>query len=104
MSGDPDNPLYHWQLGVFYRSTSLYDKALEELNRAVTLDPAMAPAWYELAAIYAYVKKLDKTLDNLEKAVKFGGRAYANRVKNDPEFGWLGKDKRFKQILQSAPK
>jgi tetratricopeptide (TPR) repeat protein len=103
-NGSPNNPLYHWQLGVFYRGTSLYDKALEELNRAVALDPAMAPAWYELAAIYAYVKKRDKTLDNLEKAVSFGGRAYASRVKKDPEFGWLSKDKRFKQILQSAPR
>lgn len=104
VNSEPDNPLFHWQLGVFYRTTSLYDKALEELNRAVALDPAMAPAWYELAAIYAYVKKRDKTLDNLEKAVKYGGRAYVNRVKNDPEFDWLSKDKRFKQILQSAPK
>ena len=99
---DPSNPLFRLRLGDFYKDTNLYDKALDELNSAVKLDPALAPAWYSLASIFALVKKRDKALEYLEKAVIFGGKSYARKVKKDPDFEWLSRDRKFKQILKKG--
>jgi Tfp pilus assembly protein PilF len=100
----PANPLFQWKLGAFYRESSVFDKALDTLNKAVSLDAALAPAWYELALIHAYAKNRDKALGNLGKAVKLGGGGIADMARTAPEFEWLRRDTRFFDILRSAPR
>lgn len=100
----PGNPLFQWKLGAFYRESSVYDKALDTLTKAVSLDAALAPAWYEIALIHAHAKNRDKALGNLEKAVTLGGGGIADMARTAPEFEWLRRDTRFFDILRSAPR
>ena len=80
------------------------DKALDSLRRAVALDGALAPAWYEIALIHAHARNRDKALDNLEKAVTYGGEKYAQRARSATQFEWLHRDTRFFEILRSTPR
>ena len=54
---DPGNPTHHYDLGSIYAEKGLPDKAVNEWENTVRLDPKYCPAYYELAM------HANKTLD-----------------------------------------
>ena len=45
--------ILHYNLGVFYTKDGNYQKAIEEFNEVISLDPSDADAHYNLGVIYA---------------------------------------------------
>ncbi len=67
---DPDNPLYHFQLGLVLGQLGRKDQATIELQRSLALDGTHAPALFELARIYFGDSKLDEAQGLLEHAIE----------------------------------
>src|SRR5690606_22950702 len=49
---DPDNAQIHFNLAVALRHQEKVDEAIPAYQRAVELDPVMAPAWYDLGVMH----------------------------------------------------
>jgi serine/threonine protein kinase/tetratricopeptide (TPR) repeat protein len=60
----PKEKRAHHELGRYYRNQKLYDKAIEEYNRALELDPSFGPSLNLIA--YTYFQ-----LENYEKAIEY---------------------------------
>ena len=72
---DPENPVYHNNLGLALRYMEQFDAAVEAYNRAIDLDPEYRDAYTNRGVVLA-----DK--GDLESAVRDFGKAIAL----DPEF------------------
>lgn len=97
----PGNPEYLYQAGMIFRKTFRYSEAVEKFKAAVDADPSIADAWYQLASIYAYMKRKDETLKHLKQAIKWGGDETVKKARNDGDFKWLAGDKDFLKLFQS---
>ncbi|MGH9456238.1 MAG: tetratricopeptide repeat protein [Thermoanaerobaculia bacterium] len=67
---DPDNPVYHNELGRLLIDKGFPNDAEREFRRALVADPDFYPAWYNLALVQAAqgnetaaLRALDETLD-----------------------------------------
>jgi tetratricopeptide (TPR) repeat protein len=57
---DPDDAWIRYRLGAFlFHRTTSWQRAIEELETSVTLDPIFGPAWAVLAAAYAERRPAD---------------------------------------------
>jgi len=63
----PKEKLFHGWLGVMCRADGKYDKALEELNKALELDPNYGEAHNELGYLYLDMKNFEKSLEHFKK-------------------------------------
>ena len=60
----------HLSLGRVYRALGVYDKAVEALNRANTLNPSDPAAVYLISRVYATIGEYDKAEQYAEQAIK----------------------------------
>ena len=60
----------------------------------------MADAWYQLAAIYAMMKREEETFSYIEKALEWGPPDIKNMLENDADFGWLRKSTRWIGLMK----
>ncbi|HYM13616.1 MAG TPA: tetratricopeptide repeat protein, partial [Bryobacterales bacterium] len=60
----------HVTLGVLYRGTGKYEKAVEELTTALKLDPGSPDAYRELAAAYEAMGNLEQAEATYRKAIQ----------------------------------
>jgi len=70
ISRDPDNKLYLYNYGSLLLQAEIFDKAIENLTRAVELDPEYGNAFYNLGAAYinqavAYSEQINAIDDEL---------------------------------------
>jgi len=59
------------QRSYAYKGLGQFDKALEDLNKALELAPNSAMIWESRAYVYKGLKQFDKALEDLNKALKF---------------------------------
>lgn len=97
----PGNPEYLYQAGMIFRKTFRYADAVEKFKAAVEVDSSITDAWYQLASIYAYMKRKDDTIKNLRQAIKWGGDDTLKKIRNDGDFKWLAGDRDFQKLLES---
>jgi len=69
-------------LGNSYLERSEYDKALEQYNRILSLEPKNPTAFYNIACTHSRQKKTKEALDALRKACEYGFN----------DFEWMQKD------------
>jgi tetratricopeptide (TPR) repeat protein len=81
----PDDPEGYYRLGLTYESISEWDLTVENLERALRLDPKFGSARYELAKVLIKKEDLDRALEELDKALKF----YKNIGNREGEAGVL---------------
>jgi tetratricopeptide (TPR) repeat protein len=55
------------ELGSYYRNQKLYDKAIEEYNRALELDPSFGPTLRAIAYTYFNMENYEKAIEYLKK-------------------------------------
>ena len=67
-----------------------YDKALADFDKAISIDPRVANAYYGIACLYSLMKKLDQAFKHLNKAIDCGFR----------NWGWMRKDEDLKNLHQ----
>lgn len=96
----PENTEYAFQLGALYKKTFRHADAAKMFKASVEIDHTMADSWYELAGIFALMKKKQETLSNLEQAAKWGGPEMRKKISNDQDFKWLADDKDFKKLIR----
>jgi tetratricopeptide (TPR) repeat protein len=67
----PKEKRAHYNLGGYYRRQKLYDKAIEEFNKALELDPNYALALNELAFVYVGMEDYEKAIEYFKRGVLF---------------------------------
>ena len=63
----PKEKLAHYWLGVVYRGANNYEKAIEEQNKVLELDPNYGEAHNELGYIYLAIRNFDKSIEHFQK-------------------------------------
>jgi tetratricopeptide (TPR) repeat protein len=69
--------IYYNKRGLAYERQEEYQKAIDEYNKAIELDPEYVNPYYNLGNAYRDLKKYLKSIDNYTKAIEL-----------DPEFAW----------------
>ncbi|MFZ2538094.1 MAG: tetratricopeptide repeat protein, partial [Oscillospiraceae bacterium] len=57
-------------VGVGFLGLGQYEKAIENFQRAIELDPIYAYPWHGLGTVYYYQKNYEKTIEYLRKAIE----------------------------------
>jgi serine/threonine protein kinase/Flp pilus assembly protein TadD len=65
----PKEKYFHLWLGTIYRSDGKYDKALEEYNKVLELDPNYGEVYNELGYLYADMRNFEKSIEHFKKYV-----------------------------------
>lgn len=116
-----DDASFHRNLGVAYFDRKEYDKASEEFQRALQIDPTVfdhrskagiqalmmtqsdrATFNYYLARLYAKTGSFDQALVCLRKAMEDGYKKI-DQVYTDTNFAALRKDPRFNELMNAKP-
>lgn len=78
---DPGNPAPHYRIGMTYVRSKNFAIALEELNKAVSIDPSYTPAWKELAELYYLTKDGDKAVAAQENYLRLTEKPEEGQLK-----------------------
>jgi len=65
----PKEKRAHFNLGGYYKGQKLYDKAIEEFNKALELDPNYGLALNELAFVYVGMEDFEKAIEYFKRGV-----------------------------------
>ncbi len=87
------------QLGNSYLERSEYDKALEQYNKALELEPKNSIVLYNVACTYSRMKKIGPALDALERCVEAGYRD-VGWMEKDPDLDNLRDEPRYKAVVR----
>ena len=71
----PNEPILFNLLGACHAACGNLELAIKNCNKATSLNPDYAEAYFNLGGIYHQLNKLDESIDNLNKAISI-----------DPEF------------------
>jgi len=63
----PKEKRIHRDLGIYYVNRKMFDKALEEFNKALELDPNYAPVYNHLGYLYSDIGKFDEAIEYFKK-------------------------------------
>jgi Tfp pilus assembly protein PilF len=77
-----------------------YQAALEPLKAAIRLNPQWSDAWYNLAAVYAYMGERVNAVQSLKKAINLHP-ALASEARQDSDFASLRADADFSAIIEN---
>ena len=93
---DPGNPTHHFDLGNIYAEKGLPDRAVNEWENTVKLDPLYCPAYFELAMVAD--KNLDtaKTIRMCQDFVECAGEV--NKDRSSPQ--WADKVAQCKSLVK----
>ena len=72
----------YYNRGNAYAKLKKHDKAIEDYNKAIELDPEYATAYYNRGNAYAKLKKYEKAIEDYNKAIELNpeyAMAYNNR-------------------------
>lgn len=69
ISKDPNNMRYYGSRSLFYTEVHEYDKALNDINKAIELAPSKSRHYKERAIIYRNLGQLKNSLLDIEKAI-----------------------------------
>jgi len=80
VAASPDDPILRYNYGSFLLQAQRYDEAVEQLERAVELDPAAANAHYNLGAAFMnQAVQYNEELSELDESTPEGARVQAQR-------------------------
>jgi len=76
VQADPNNPLYHVQLGWSYFLKKDNEQAVGEYTKALSLDPKSYAAKYDLGLAYLQLKQYDNAAASLNDAISIVPKAF----------------------------
>lgn len=98
---EPENAGLHEQMAKHYLDKNLPDQALENVNKAIELDPGKASAWYLKANIqFNHFDETKNALATLDKAIKLNPYNIDGRVLRVKIVCKMGKCKKAKKDLE----
>ena len=93
---DPGNPTHHYDLGNIYAEKGLPDRAVNEWENTVKLDPLYCPAYFELAMHANKMLDTERTVRRCQDMV-----ACANEVnKSQPTPKWTDRVEKCKTLVK----
>ena len=93
---EPRDALEFFSRGIARKDKGEYDKAIQDFNEAIRLDPKSKEAFRERGMTWAAKGEHDKAIDDLGKAIKLDPRSAGLLV--DRAFVWLAKADRDRAI------
>jgi tetratricopeptide (TPR) repeat protein len=95
----PDFYLAWENRGVSLNKLRRYQEALHSHDKALESKPDYSHAWFCKACVYALQGDIDKTLENLAKAIQLDPM-HREQAKIDSDFDLVRSDARFKKLLE----
>lgn len=90
-----------------YVKQGKFDKAREDLSKALAIDPHNPATYYNTAALYSLQNESSQALDYLERALVLGFKDY-DLLRSDPDLKNIRQNPKFREILKkqgvSVPK
>ena len=86
-------------LGNSFLERGEYEKAIEQYQRGLEIEPKNSLIYYNLACSYSRMKKIEPALDALEKSVEYGYRD-GQWMQKDADLDNLRDQPRYKAIVQ----
>jgi len=78
-----DNDLAYYNRGIAHASLRQYDRAMQDLDTALKLDPGLAKAYNGRGSVYRHLGEYKRAFQDFERAVKLdpehSTRTYNNR-------------------------
>jgi len=87
------------QLGNSYLERSEYEKALEQYNKALKIEPKNSIVLYNIACTYSRMKKIAEALDALERSVDCGYRDL-DWMEKDADLDNIRDEPRYKALVR----
>jgi tetratricopeptide (TPR) repeat protein len=84
---------------VAYMQQRKYNKALDDLKQAETLNPGDKMIHYNYIALYSLQNQLDRALDSLDRALDRGFDNY-DALRNDPDLNNVRAHPEFRAVLE----
>ncbi len=72
----------HINLGLAYVGKKMYDEAITEYKKAVTIDPNLAVAYNNLAVAYYFKKEYGLAIEHCDKAIELGYKVHPGFLKD----------------------
>ena len=84
--------------GIAYGKLGEHQRAIEDFDRAIALDPEYAAAYYNKACTFALMGRVDEAITQLRKAVEFD-EEFRDLVTTDEDFDGIRDDARFRSLI-----
>lgn len=81
IKNDPDNPNLLYERSKIYYNQKMVDKALEDINKAVSLDSTKAPFFLHQSDVYYALNKISEAKKAIEKSLKLDPKSREANVK-----------------------
>lgn len=98
-SGETQRAKAYEYRGTAYMIQKKYNKALEDIKKAVQIQPDSPSVYYNLTCLYSLTKDIDLSLDALDKALENGFSNY-DALRDDPDISNVRKSPEFREILE----
>ena len=92
-------PYFHIEVAKVYLKLKKHQKAMEEYNAALVIEPNNAKALLGMAQVYSDMKNTKQALLFLEKAIK-SGLHRIDEIKENPYFSHLQKTSDYQKLMQ----
>ena len=89
---------YNDRAAVYVRQNK-FDKAKDDLTKALAIDTHNPATYYNTAALYSLQNESSQALDYLEKALVLGFKDY-DLLRSDPDLKNIRKNPKFREILK----
>jgi tetratricopeptide (TPR) repeat protein len=69
ITSNPDDAKNYLDRGIAYELKGQYDRALEDFNKALALDPHLPDAYSKRGVVYAKMRKPERAIEDCNKAI-----------------------------------
>lgn len=98
-SGETQRAKAYEYRGTAYMIQKKFNKALEDIKKAVQIQPDSPSVYYNLTCLYSLTKDVDLSIDALDKALENGFSDY-DALRGDPDISNVRKSPEFREILE----
>ena len=67
---------FYYLLGTEHAEIGMYLQAIEDIEMALAIDPAIAEAWFQLGLLYALLDNKDKAIASWDQLDQFGDKLH----------------------------
>jgi len=99
--GCGDDAQKHYSRGVNYQQQGKLDEAIVVWKKAISIDPNLADAYYNLAFTYALKNEKASSIESLKTAMNLD-KSLIDRAKADSDFDNIRSSPEFQKLINSV--
>ena len=85
--------------GISYADLKQYDRAIQDFNKAIELDPQYASPYFNKACAYALQNSLQEAIHWLRKTLEMNSEEYCLEAKKDSDLDSIRDTPAFKALM-----